>query len=521
MRTCLVLLSLLILSGPVAAFAAAAAPDMPPPSAPMVDFNRDIQPLLAQHCLRCHGPMKQDGDLRLDSRVAAEKGGDSGRSVLMLPPEKNEILRRLRSMEPGDRMPLEGPPLDEASLQKFEAWIRAGAVWPEKMVAKFTPYQEAWWETAAGWLLSKWEEWHGKTIVPALYFLIPLAIVVLFLERARETRRAQLRKGEPVSPWAERWAHVSRAWQLAGFLAVTVGALVLWTRSRLAEIPRLQGEVTKLQKQLSKMDADPERTVRPVHAPRMGGKYYRGNDERSPALFNGGYYRTATFEIHLLDPAGQPLIWGDPIPARATVQVLIAKAPFAAPSLFTGEMMGAVGMSAKHINAQGTGEEVPPYSFLKPSDQEGIWVAELPVTLDPQAPRQEGKVYLNAGMQETGGRLQGVCHYSVGYKLVAADGKLTTESEVWMESILKPGQLIWTPEGRISAQEWFDALPIPEIVNGNSSDPKLLGTEVHIEMLRRLREDRERERALAPEPATPPPPPPAVLQPMTPNSSPP
>ena len=90
-----------------------------------------------------------------------------------------------------------------------------------------------------------------------------------------------------------------------------------------------------------------------------------------------------------------------------------------------------------------------------------------------------------------------------------------------MESILKPGQLIWTPEGRISAQEWFDALPIPEIVNGNSSDPKLLGTEVHIEMLRRLREDRERERALAPEPLTPPPPPPAVLQPMTPNSSPP
>lgn len=520
MRTCLALLSLLFLSGPVTA----AAPDMPPSapaSAPMVDFARDIQPLLAQHCLRCHGPTKQDGDLRLDSRVAAEKGGDSGRSVLMLPPEKNEILRRLRSMEPGDRMPLEGPPLDDASIRKFEDWIRAGAVWPEAMTPKFTPYQEAWWETAAGWLLRKWEEWYGKTIVPALYFLIPLAIVVLFLERARETRRAQLKKGEPVSPWAERWAPVSRGWQLAGFLAVTVGALVLWTRSRLAEIPRLQGEVTKLQRQLNKMDADPERTVRPIHPPRMGGKYYRGNDERSVALFNGGYYRTATFDVHLLDPGGRPLIWGDPIPGRATVQVLIEKAPFAAPSLFTGEMMGVVGMSAKQPSAVGTGEGIPPFSFLKPTDQEGVWTVELPVTLDPQAARQEGKVYLNAGMQETGGRLQGVCHYAVGYKLVAEGGKLTAESEVWMESILRPGSLYWPPEGRISAQEWFDALPIPEIVSGNTSDPKLLGTEVHIEMLRRLREEREKERAFAPESATPPPPPQAVLQPMTLNATPP
>ncbi len=61
-------------------------------------------------------------------------------------------------MEQGDRMPLEGPPLaDDASIRKFEDWIRAGAVWPEATTPKFTPYQEAWGETAAGWLLRKWE----------------------------------------------------------------------------------------------------------------------------------------------------------------------------------------------------------------------------------------------------------------------------------------------------------------------------------------------------------------------------
>ncbi len=40
----------------------------------MVDFARDIQPLLAQHCLRCRGPTKQDGDLRLDSSRSGRKG---------------------------------------------------------------------------------------------------------------------------------------------------------------------------------------------------------------------------------------------------------------------------------------------------------------------------------------------------------------------------------------------------------------------------------------------------------------
>ncbi|HSJ04942.1 MAG TPA: c-type cytochrome domain-containing protein, partial [Verrucomicrobium sp.] len=35
-----------------------------------VDFTRDVQPLLKEHCLSCHGPDKQRGGFRLDSRAA-------------------------------------------------------------------------------------------------------------------------------------------------------------------------------------------------------------------------------------------------------------------------------------------------------------------------------------------------------------------------------------------------------------------------------------------------------------------
>ena len=48
-----------------------------PPAVPgQMDFARDIQPLLKTHCLKCHGPEKQKGGLRLDHRAAALKGGD-------------------------------------------------------------------------------------------------------------------------------------------------------------------------------------------------------------------------------------------------------------------------------------------------------------------------------------------------------------------------------------------------------------------------------------------------------------
>ena len=40
-----------------------------------VDFAKQIQPILRQNCVKCHGPEKQKGKLRLDSKEVAMKGG--------------------------------------------------------------------------------------------------------------------------------------------------------------------------------------------------------------------------------------------------------------------------------------------------------------------------------------------------------------------------------------------------------------------------------------------------------------
>src|SRR5688500_15043359 len=45
-------------------------------------FESKIRPVLAEHCIGCHGAKKQKGGLRLDSRAAWAKGGDSGPAVV-------------------------------------------------------------------------------------------------------------------------------------------------------------------------------------------------------------------------------------------------------------------------------------------------------------------------------------------------------------------------------------------------------------------------------------------------------
>src|SRR6188474_615974 len=54
------------------------ATKLPPAAEGKIDFDADIKPILAAHCVKCHGPAKQKGGLRLDTREQALGGGNSG-----------------------------------------------------------------------------------------------------------------------------------------------------------------------------------------------------------------------------------------------------------------------------------------------------------------------------------------------------------------------------------------------------------------------------------------------------------
>jgi cytochrome c553 len=98
-------------------------------------FHSELLPILREQCFRCHGE-KDNGGLKLNSLAAAAKGGDSG--VPALVPGKiseSELVRRIRSSDPDERMPPGEKPLNEDQITAVEAWITAGAAWPAPPVS--------------------------------------------------------------------------------------------------------------------------------------------------------------------------------------------------------------------------------------------------------------------------------------------------------------------------------------------------------------------------------------------------
>ena len=96
-------------------------------------FESSIRPLLINHCLSCHGPDKQNGGLRLDSREAMIRGGESGPAIDTDHPERSQLLQAvLRSEQLA--MPPEAP-LSKVETEAVRRWVLSGAPWPNSSAA--------------------------------------------------------------------------------------------------------------------------------------------------------------------------------------------------------------------------------------------------------------------------------------------------------------------------------------------------------------------------------------------------
>ncbi len=83
-----------------------------------IEFARDIQPILAQRCISCHGERAHMANLRLDTRAAADHVIVSG------------LLLRKVSGQEKSLMPPVGAPLTADQIATLKTWIEAGAPWP-------------------------------------------------------------------------------------------------------------------------------------------------------------------------------------------------------------------------------------------------------------------------------------------------------------------------------------------------------------------------------------------------------
>ena len=101
-------------------------------AAEKVQYNRDIRPIFSDTCYACHGPdeNKVKGKLRLDSLVAARKGGKSGDAAIVPGhPEKSNVMKRLLTTDEDDHMPPAEfhKVLTPAQITLVERWIKEGA----------------------------------------------------------------------------------------------------------------------------------------------------------------------------------------------------------------------------------------------------------------------------------------------------------------------------------------------------------------------------------------------------------
>jgi hypothetical protein len=115
------------------ALSATAAETAGVPSAAQLEFfEKEVRPVLIDHCFKCHGEKKQKSGLRLDSREFVLKGGEVGPVVVPGKPEASRLILAINHAKAKDVEPM--PSADEKipakAIAALTEWVRQGLPWP-------------------------------------------------------------------------------------------------------------------------------------------------------------------------------------------------------------------------------------------------------------------------------------------------------------------------------------------------------------------------------------------------------
>lgn len=111
------------------------AADPDPPKSP---FEARIAPVLARHCLECHGPSSKKGGLDLSRKGTAFQGGKNGLAIVPRKPNESLVWEHVSA---GRMPPKSRPPLTAEDTKQIESWLATGADWPAETedITRFSP----------------------------------------------------------------------------------------------------------------------------------------------------------------------------------------------------------------------------------------------------------------------------------------------------------------------------------------------------------------------------------------------
>ncbi|MEZ5299597.1 MAG: c-type cytochrome domain-containing protein [Verrucomicrobiales bacterium] len=128
-------------AGLLAAAAASTARAQDAADEKKVDHFARVKPILEAACVHCHCESKQEGELRIDTKMYLEIGGDNGPSIVPGKPEESYFYELVALPEDDDDVM---PPKKEGVLSKEQQlvirdWIAAGAPFPEDAQLEVVP----------------------------------------------------------------------------------------------------------------------------------------------------------------------------------------------------------------------------------------------------------------------------------------------------------------------------------------------------------------------------------------------
>src|SRR5215210_8332538 len=113
----------------------AGAPQTPAATSAQLEFfEAKIRPLLVNSCFDCH-TADEKGGLRLDSRQAVLKGGESGPAIVPGNPDASLLMKAVRHVQGVSKMPRSASKLGDTEIAALAEWITMGAPWPSATAA--------------------------------------------------------------------------------------------------------------------------------------------------------------------------------------------------------------------------------------------------------------------------------------------------------------------------------------------------------------------------------------------------
>ncbi len=437
-----------------------------------ISFSRDVLPIFRRRCVECHGADRTEGDLRFDlGRDEVQSGGHTGRPILGSSASDSELIRRINSEKAGYRMPKEGLPLSDSEIAIITQWVDAGALWDVPVDAATSRSTEATDGPAMTmadrlvWFESQMKHRGFRGLVYLLLVFCGTMVVAFFV----------LRRSQGNAAWSSRLKTI--AILLLMFLcAATYIHYDSQHRDAVAETESVKS-------QLQTYTGPPEfvhslSAPHPMHPPRLGGVYYRGNDERDQRLFNGGFYRTAQLEVWLTDGQGQRLQWGDDTSGDLFIDFEIKRAPNTTGELFSDQVMSVIGLTDDVRIAGGPDQrtEIGSIIPMKTIEPDQRWRSRYRIGSFNGPKEVSGKLYL---VQNTS---KPKAHYAIEFEITVDDsGAITEDSQMWMGSLYNLNGRVFVPydDQKILLDRWFDWRPIPEITGPQTDDPNLLGIPEH------------------------------------------